>query len=866
MVRKTLAVGIVFLFIVSSVGSVGLETKDADMLPVESVNGPMDSAWPMYMHDVKHSGRSPYNTTNNEGIIKWTFWTDFGISSSPAIDEDGIIYVSSKDDYLYALYPNGTEKWRLECRDYIESSPAISEDGTIYVGNLENIITAVAPNGTKKWTYNVGDAVSSAPAIGDDGTEERLSTQLVISLAYVDIEEDTLTIMGRNFGTGIPLVTLGDLSDLTVVSWAPEEIVLALPDAADMSGTYLLTVEAESLPDNFDCYSLSIGPVDPHTPVDHDQLVINYLSINGEENRMNISGYNFDNGDPPTVRLDGINLPLVSFDYYEIIVDPTGLTIDVSSDSLLQVQTGGESINRDSFSFGVAEASTPPEDPQDCNPCWKEGPPDTSMWHGGQYGEPVYYQLLDDYTVDLPSYFTDYWALPLGTRNKLDELYELATHINDIPINNERNFLELTTTGQLTIKKGYRWDGPSTQPLWHYPVQTRASLVHDALYDLMRLGELQDWYPQFSQLGYMNRLLADCMFYMICIEDGYFRPAAFFDFCVIRIGGWGRTDDDLPSWKEHAVADAGPSTQFFDCGMPVTLDGSNSRFATEWIWTWTIDGTSYQESGEVIHNVSLDQSDQITLTVDDGDDGDDPNISNAKDGSNDGPYKDYDYVIISVKADTEPPVFRPVDDIIQANDPGECSAVVDFTVTAIDNCCDPEVVCDPSSGSQFPIGTTTVFCTAIDTCGNEANTQFHVTVEDKEPPVITGITEPITMWPPNHKYKTFTIGDFVSSISDNCTVLTIDDLMITKVTSDESENASGCGDGNTMSDIILSPEGTSVDLRKERQGKGNGRVYTIFIVAIDEKGNAATESFQVTVPRSKKCNAIDDGPAYSVTP
>ena len=72
MIRESLALGIVFLFIISSIGSVGLELKDVDMPPVESVNGPMDSAWSMYMHDVRHTGRSPYNTTNNEGTFSIT--------------------------------------------------------------------------------------------------------------------------------------------------------------------------------------------------------------------------------------------------------------------------------------------------------------------------------------------------------------------------------------------------------------------------------------------------------------------------------------------------------------------------------------------------------------------------------------------------------------------------------------------------------------------------------------------------------------------------------------------------------------------------------------------------------------------------
>ena len=40
----------------------------------------------------------------------------------------------------------------------------------------------------------------------------------------------------------------------------------------------------------------------------------------------------------------------------------------------------------------------------------------------------------------------------------------------------------------------------------------------------------------------------------------------------------------------------------------------------------------------------------------------------------------------------------------------------------------PSVVCAPASGSTFPLGTTTVTCTATDAAGNHAATSFHVTV------------------------------------------------------------------------------------------------------------------------------------------
>lgn len=117
---------------------------------------------------------------------------------------------------------------------------------------------------------------------------------------------------------------------------------------------------------------------------------------------------------------------------------------------------------------------------------------------------------------------------------------------------------------------------------------------------------------------------------------------------------------------------------------------------------------------------------------------------------------------------------------------------------------------------------------------------------DTEPPVISGIEESIIEWPPNHKYRTFTIADFVTDVTDNCTLLTIDDLVITAVSSDEQDNAKG--DGNTTDDIIIATDGKSVDLRSERQGMNDGRAYTISIQAEDESGNIATEDFQVDIP------------------
>jgi hypothetical protein len=54
--------------------------------------------------------------------------------------------------------------------------------------------------------------------------------------------------------------------------------------------------------------------------------------------------------------------------------------------------------------------------------------------------------------------------------------------------------------------------------------------------------------------------------------------------------------------------------------------------------------------------------------------------------------------------------------------------VVNFTTTASDNCPGVVVVCNPPSGSCFPVGVTTVTCTATDASGNTATCSFTVSV------------------------------------------------------------------------------------------------------------------------------------------
>jgi len=139
--------------------------------PQTVVDGPMDSPWPMMCHDLHHTGRSPYSTASNPGTEKWRFKTDNWVSDTPVIDEDGIIYFGSFDRYFYAVYPDGSQKWRCKLGGSLYfSSPAIDENGTIYVGCWDDYLYAINPDRSLKWMFGTGANIGSSPAVAEDGT------------------------------------------------------------------------------------------------------------------------------------------------------------------------------------------------------------------------------------------------------------------------------------------------------------------------------------------------------------------------------------------------------------------------------------------------------------------------------------------------------------------------------------------------------------------------------------------------------------------------------------------------------------------------------------------------------------------------
>ena len=107
---------------------------------------------------------------NPNGTEKWRYQTGFGVSSSPAIGDDGTIYIGSMDGYLYAMNPNGTLCWQSKVGGEVHGHPSIADDGTIYIGSWDFFLYAFYHNGTLKWKFGTGSYIFGNPSIGEDGT------------------------------------------------------------------------------------------------------------------------------------------------------------------------------------------------------------------------------------------------------------------------------------------------------------------------------------------------------------------------------------------------------------------------------------------------------------------------------------------------------------------------------------------------------------------------------------------------------------------------------------------------------------------------------------------------------------------------
>lgn len=151
----------------------------------------------------------------------------------------------------------------------------------------------------------------------------------------------------------------------------------------------------------------------------------------------------------------------------------------------------------------------------------------------------------------------------------------------------------------------------------------------------------------------------------------------------------------------------------------------------------------------------------------------------------------------------------------------------------------PEIRIDGFPGVQLfaAIDNFRLTATTVDPC-----------IEDTTVPTLEITLDRDVLWPPNHKVIEVCATISVSDDCDEAPTVTL-----VSVTSDEPDN--GLGDGDTAGDIeVLDDSGdppTCINLRSERQGGGDGRVYSIIYCASDASGNSTCDTVTVTVPHDQ---------------
>ncbi len=160
--------------------------------------------------DRRHTGRSaargPVSAT-----LRWAFDVHANVAGAAVLDAAGNAWVGSLDHHVYAIDPDGRERWRRDLGGPVYATPALDPaSGRLYVGSDSDYffcldaasgdvvwflrtegdvdtgiafapdgsivfsagqdVWSVAPDGTPNWRFHARVKIYSAPAIDDDGT------------------------------------------------------------------------------------------------------------------------------------------------------------------------------------------------------------------------------------------------------------------------------------------------------------------------------------------------------------------------------------------------------------------------------------------------------------------------------------------------------------------------------------------------------------------------------------------------------------------------------------------------------------------------------------------------------------------------
>lgn len=171
----------------------------------------------------------------------------------------------------------------------------------------------------------------------------------------------------------------------------------------------------------------------------------------------------------------------------------------------------------------------------------------------------------------------------------------------------------------------------------------------------------------------------------------------------------------------------------------------------------------------------------------------------------------------------------------------------------------------PAAGTVYTIAAGQISLTVPVTLTLTDNSSAHntstcvssVTFSAASTPVCgNAVASPSALWPPNHRLVPVTVNGVTNA--DGARVA----IAVTGIFQDEPTQ--GRGDGDTAIDGFILPGG-GAQVRAERSGRGDGRVYYLSFTATSTAGAFCTGTVKTSVPHDQAHPAVGQGARYNST-
>jgi outer membrane protein assembly factor BamB len=110
-----------------------------------------------------------YALNAETGQTDWSVDLIGAIVGTPAVSEDGMIYVGSFNSELVALETEtGRIVWRAPTTDWVWSGPAL-EGERLYFGDVSGLLYCLSrADGSQLWTYQADGSIAGKPLVTED--------------------------------------------------------------------------------------------------------------------------------------------------------------------------------------------------------------------------------------------------------------------------------------------------------------------------------------------------------------------------------------------------------------------------------------------------------------------------------------------------------------------------------------------------------------------------------------------------------------------------------------------------------------------------------------------------------------------------